>query len=213
MGRIAKIRLGVLSLVAWCLSAAASVAATVTFDFAAVSTGSWQNSLQYLTPGLNLSVTGGNYPNGFDITGASQVRTYAGSGVGVRSPGDTSGQIDGSGNNDAVILSFSQAVTLNSITFTSVSNGGNEYFDLFASNSGVPTWTALDLTAASNYSFTNPTTAVNFAIGAYYSASSYYVSSVTVTYPDMAPVPLPAAGFVLLAGLGAIGFVGRRRRA
>jgi len=206
-----KIHIAVVAAAGLAMSGTAALASVVTFNFASANSGSWSNSLQYGTSALGLTVTGGNYPNGLDITSTSQVRTYAGLGLGVLSPFDTSGQIDGSGGNDAAIFSFSKAVALTSIGFTNVATNGTEYFDLFTSNGGVPKYTTLDLKAALTYNFTAPVTATTFGIGAYYSNSAYYVSSVTVSYPDVTGVPLPATGGALLAGLAALGAMRRRR--
>ncbi|MGB5871335.1 MAG: VPLPA-CTERM sorting domain-containing protein [Albidovulum sp.] len=188
-------------------------AATVTFDFTGGNQGGWQSSLSYALSGVNLSVTGGTYIDGFNITGAAQVRSYSGSGLGVRSPNDNNSQIDGSGNNDAAIFSFSQAVTLNAVSFAPNTISGNDYFDQFTSNTGTPVLRDLDVLAASTYTFAAPRTALNFAIGAYFSTSAYYIRSITVSFADPTSVPLPAAGWALLAGLGSIGFIRRRRKA
>jgi hypothetical protein len=203
----------ILSALALCAFACPAAAATVTFDLTQSSGSSWLNVLNYSASGLGMAASGATYSNSNTINGTAQVRTFAGTGLGIRSPGDTNNQIDGSGSNELALFTFSQAVTLLSVGFTPSTVAADDFFDLFTGNGGPTTIQYLDLQASANYLFPTPQTALTFGIGAYWGFSEYYLSSITVSFPDMAPVPLPAAGAALLAGLGGLGLLRRRRGA
>ena len=49
-------------------------------------------------------------------------------------------------------------------------------------------------------------------IGAFSETSAFKVRSLTVEYHEPDPIPLPAAGWLLLAGIGGLGVMKRRSR-
>ncbi|MGB3148012.1 MAG: VPLPA-CTERM sorting domain-containing protein [Paracoccaceae bacterium] len=194
------------------LSGQTAAAATVTFDFSAANSGSWQNSLTYTTPAVGLTVSAASYANTNNINATAQVQTFSGLGLGVLSFGDISAEIDGRGRNDLALFTFNTAVSVTGITFAASSLLGTEYFDIFTANGGTPVIQTLDLQAVQNFIFTPPISAATVGIGAYYSNSSYYISSLTVSYPDPPGVPLPAAGWALMGAVGALVGLKRRKR-
>lgn len=200
--------------------ASASSAATVTFDFSAASSGNWANSLSYTVGGVGLTVTGA------DTTGASgKVQTWAGAGLGMKSATDCTllgicygmdHQIDTEGRDDIVKFLFSQAVKIKSIAFNYVDPG--DMFNFLAG--GSTQFTA----GVSSVVAINSALGTNFGVGAaqgskvvcalrctkVYTNSAFKLKSITI---ETAAVPVPAAGLVLVGGLGALGLVRRRRKA
>ncbi len=196
------------------LGTGAASAATLTFNFDEATTG-WQRSLGYSEGGVDLSVTG------MSTDGRNAlVATWYGAGLGVHSQGDHQHTIDSIGRDDAVVLRFSEEVTVTAMAFSYVSHGS--VFDFFVDgtrvidNGGV----------AANVSFTPGYTSDLFALAADSSTSrtclswfcwnsttesQFKLRSVTVVTADPSVVPLPAAGWGLLVGLGALAAVRRRK--
>lgn len=187
------------------MASGAASAATFTFDFDTATTG-WQHSLNYLQDGVGLTVTGGT-TNG----GSAQVATWAGYGLGVRSGRHDQHAIDSVGPNDMAVLSFSEAVTITSLAFSYISHGS--VFDFFVDGTQVIN----NARVVPSFSFTSEDLAQVFAVAAdsrcrWFSCnSSFKLTSVTVETADPSVVPLPAAGWALLLGLGALGAVRRRK--
>ena len=219
MGIIARVFTGA---AAAALLAGAADAASATFNFGASSNGSWVNELTYSAPGLTLSVTGQDIYGRF-----SEVQTWAGHGLGVYSFRDDSHQIDSAGRDDIAVLSFSRPVTIRSLAFSYVD--GTDSFN-FLVDAGSGLMKIFTDKVAPNYALAGDQTAQRFGVGATVTtllscsllyatqcSTSYYESAfklwaVTVDYDEPSPVPLPAAGFMALAGLGALGALRRVRR-
>jgi hypothetical protein len=211
----------------------ASQATTITFDFAASNSGGWQNSLSYSQGGLDLTVIGKD-TNG----GAGQVATWAGHGLGMRSQSDcvlwgicvgTDHQIDSFGLNDVVIFTFNKAVNIAGLMFNYWDS--TDTFDLYQGNGGGGLGHLLSAAVLPSVLLNSPLNTV-FAIGAGTNStqickydrrggwnhcwtktvnSAFKLKSMTVDVP--APIPVPAAGLLLIAGLGGLAAVKRFRRA
>ena len=194
---------------------------------------------QYAIDGLTLTVTAGMYTD-TAVTGNSVVtegdrdaepRVW-GSGTGVDHdggnglPNDSSHQVDGHNGNEVVILRFDHTVRLVSAMFSYV--GGDDGFDYFVDlgSDGSLDRVAQDVDIPNNNLFDffalNLTGDI-FGIGASYSEYEKWKKKKkwithdwklkAVTVEKIAEIPVPAALPLFLAGLGAIGWAKKRRKA
>ncbi|MCU0907112.1 MAG: VPLPA-CTERM sorting domain-containing protein [Rhodobacteraceae bacterium] len=135
-------------------------------------------------------------------------------------------QVDGSGRNELAVLDFgSRVVQLTSVTFAraySTGQRGGDLFDLFVFGNGLGA-------GATQSFFDRPINCGNsgctvnvaslmasgsvFGLGAFADASAFKIQA--VSFADVPPsvIPLPAAGWGLIAGLGALAALKRRRKA
>ena len=185
--------------------AASAATVSVTFDFTALR-GSGQTYGQTIG-GLSLAVDGARYNNNLSIFGNSRVN-WNSFGLGARSGlTDTDPAIDGAGSNEILIFLFSQVVKIEQITFDAIARRSRA--DGFVNGAYVGTAAVAQTYDAS----ANGYLAALYGIGARTTASSFRISSLTVTYDDLlTPVSLPAAGLLLASGLGMLGVMRRRRQ-
>ena len=126
--------------------------------------------------------------------------------------------VDGDNGNEAVVLDFgSLVVKLTSITFAYADS--DDAFEVFAFGNGTGA-------SATDYDFSNLVscgasvcTKTNFVIGegsifgigAFSSVSEWKLQAITFDIIPTTEVPLPAAGWMLLAGLGGLAAAKRRK--
>lgn len=125
--------------------------------------------------------------------------------------------IDGKGPNEYVILDFGHhKVDITSITFSYVDR--NDDFDIVVYNDGPwnkPTDTAFDRRLPNNKSVVTSSnfdveSGSMFGIGAYGRNDDFKIKAI---HFDVHPIPLPATGIMLLAGLGGLAAMKRRKKA
>lgn len=176
--------------------------------------------------GFSVTAFGINIDETNDPDAPELFQTSGGLGVDT-DPGDSdSSEIDDIGTNEAIVLDFGEAVTFGTVRISSV--GSNDDARFFATNDssvttfGQSTSALFEALAGSDLIDTDNNSAdlSSFAPFRYLVATTtastnsdnndYKLKSVDVTY-HVAPIPLPAAGWLLLAGVGGIAAVSRRR--
>lgn len=189
--------------------ATASFAATETFSFVGSHAGTYYKSKSFSGDnGGSVNVTAGTYKwnisDGVDTAGKAWVGQWTGYGLGVWSKDKYSKEehyVDGK-NPEFLKFSFDKDVTIEKISFK---NYGNGKFDWYSSNGSGD----IDVSLWADVSGTD--VGSMFFLGAY-KHMGYKVQSITVSY-DMSEIPLPAAGFLLLGGLGGLAALKRRKKA
>lgn len=170
---------------------------------------------QYTVDGITLTITAGGFADnatGNVTPGQGGARPYIYSpGVGISYNGDNDHTIDGSGQNDVLILTFSQNVVIDGLQFGYF--GSTDDFDFFydTDTNGVLNRVLNDIDIpnsgvallASLFSQSGDW----FGVGADGSDDSFKLKSVSVSV-----VPLPAAAPFFIAGAGALGFLRRKAK-
>lgn len=162
--------------------------------------------------GLSLTISGAAFSGGLTGNGWWGDATAWGNGVGLHAGGRDSHWVDGY-YDEYLLLTFSEEVDLTTAAFA-YGDGGDDWRVLAGNFHG---YSAVDsgTLAGSGYGssvFTagidSDVTATQFLIGTTGNHSEWKLRGVSV---EVAPVPLPASGLLLLAGLGGVAAVRRRR--
>lgn len=194
------------------LIAAAAVSVGLSLPAAAATWNLTGNALdsnsQISVDGVTATVWGGAYrdlPNPDTITNAFVSTDWVvegGSGLGIDRGRFDGGNIDGSFGNDLITFVFDTVMNFSSVTFGNW--GSSDSFDLFVD--GVLVAPEERTTATGTYDFMNlQGSSISFGADAW--NDRYRVASL-----DVAPVPLPAAGFLLLGALGGAFAMRRKKR-
>ncbi|MCK8465081.1 VPLPA-CTERM sorting domain-containing protein [Aliiroseovarius sp. S1339] len=124
--------------------------------------------------------------------------TQTGGGLGVSGWGDNTAQLDGF-LDEAITFTFDKAVRLVSVTFSYFR--GSDDADIYVNGSKV-----------ANESSSNPYYFGNVEASSFTIAADGYYDRFRIKSFTVAPVPLPAAGFLLLGGLAGLGALSRKRK-
>ncbi len=211
----------ILSALSIALCAGSAGAATVEFAFGG-PTNTNEAALFYAAGDVSLTVTGLNCatfsgPNSASCEGAT-VDMFE-TGIGMGNGRFDSHLIDGKGSNEFVILSFDTSIIFEEVSFTYYS--ANDQFALY-------TWDGTEWgfegigdaclllcgpnSTVHTFEFAEAFEGAMFAIGATGRNDDWKLAGVVVTYTPV-PVPLPAAGGLLMIALGGIATLKRRQKA
>lgn len=213
------------------LTATGAVAATqsATFDLSlpfnqSLSHAALPGSFDLTDNGLTATFAAGAFRSigfsGGQITSARlapdpRIGRYVGGAGVVNSPTDGDHQADGNGWKDFISIAFDAPVTLSKVVFSFF--GSNDDFRWIHDSSGngaIGVGDAISARVSSNpYSGFGSASSSLFAIGAFDSDDEWKLKAVTVEFAPPAEVPLPAAGWLMLAALGGLAAARRRRAA
>lgn len=184
------------------LAIAAGSASAATFNFGGSSGAT--SSKSFTVDGITAVATAFREgPLGF-LQFVGNVTQNA-SGLGVSSFPDTSGDIDGFILKDTLVLTFDQLVSFSLATFGAVDR--QDDWDIYVDN-GSGNWVQVANDITDNPFNFNGGTVKRIAFGADGGDDDFRLSSVQVS-----AVPLPAGGWLLIAGIGGLVALRRKRKA
>ncbi len=218
----AKLTLGA-ALTAVTLLAGAVSAATVSETFYLGGTGGNQTSHGFSSGDLNLTVTAFQHNQG--VLGQQIKVNRSGSGLGAKSRRDQH-LLDGRGQDEILLFDFGRKVTIEWIWFSHFDRfddfelGAYSGTSLQSYQSDLPIFKAECIGACNNrhndIGYANLAPAQRLmgrilGIGADHRSDQFKIKKIKVSYDDVAPVPLPASGLLLLAGLSGVGLMRRKK--
>lgn len=197
-------------------------------------------SLEFTSGGLSLSATGHIMNEDGSIGEVRQIGQYgtetvfnrstwtwqtAGGGLGVTTSAHDSHQVDSRNNDEVIKLSFNKEVTLKRVYFSLVDWDDDFSFSMIDGDNAGAFYQNIDIAGQGYgyFDFDQEWSGFVFGIGAADSTchawgfsyscdnkDNFKVTGVKVSYDEIAPVPLPAAGWLLIAAIGGLGVMRRR---
>jgi hypothetical protein len=208
------IKLPSVALAAFLLSASAVSAAVVSLDFRNAPSNVFSSG------GVTVTATA-HTMDGASSFGPQVTLGLGNNGLGVGSERVDSDLVDGQDVNEIVRFAFSQAVRIVSVTLSDADDADTFSFG-FQDNlgyqhvtsgqglgSGSTTWNYAADPDEATYTFNGIYLSSIFGIGVSTDLSGFRIAGMTV---ETSVVPLPAAGWSLIAGLGVLGAALKRRR-
>lgn len=191
-------------------SVSAASAATATFDFTGRSGyAPYSASYTFSDHDLDLTVSAAATPDGRHFAKNPLIgKWHTGLGI-LNGPLDDNHMLDGRGWDEFMIFSFSKPLDrIDTISFSHVDR--NDRFTLWGNDgagwSRVLGGTEVPLNGfPSTYTFGENFAGSLFAVGAEGPHDNYKIAGMSVSYGDIAPIPLPAGGLLLVTGLMGLG--------
>lgn len=122
---------------------------------------------------------------------------------------DADPAVNGAGNENTVLSNLAAALGLTAGTYTKVYDGGNDSLPTALANNTLVLWKAGSYAGFAKVTTGGTGFLFDTATGGDSNTSGLsHFSQLTYTIP---PVPLPAAGWLLLMGLGGLGIASRRK--
>lgn len=208
------------------LAAGAASAATLTQTIDLEGNGGVAPAFSFGTGDLGVSVNA--YIHEMGMIGDPINLVQSSTGLGAIYSGDASDKVDGSGGDEIVLFSFDREVTLEQFSIYHFDTSDDFEVAIYAPQSlgGVlksymsdVNETAQLCSGACNgakndlgtIEFDPGLVGYSFGIGADEGGDQFKLKSITVSYTSVPSVPLPAAGWMLIASLAGLAWAGQRR--